>query len=1633
MQYLIVCCCIHLFQNEEYAINGATPVNQLHAEPILKPLLATASPNLSVRKPTQSSNHSKSGGDTTPVVPPRGKKSGKKTAPKPPEIAVNTAKRSESESSTDSNMSTDSSNNLKVRKRDSDRDRRKGRVGSDLVVQLEAYINSQEHTYDEVNSGKNKKVLAPPCHLDDNAVAKLNEFSQGRRIDVLDILREEGERLGMGLNIQHTKGPNSVIQGVFVKNVNPEGAADRAEGASKGLCAGDELLAVNGDILREKTYTETVKLLSDLPLNVQVVVARERDYDDVETDRWLTKNAENALQPVKLNENQLWMKIEKHAPQMSPHTSMKNLDQETRYLWQMVESLPTMRDSYNPEDSQSSMEGLKNGPIYASPGELTQSEEEIIRSQETSSLNTTSSGHSLPRKVGSPLPDVPVSDRDEESLTSPTFSVEMSDNEEDLDDLLMLETEVLGEEEENEEEEEHRYSMPLPKSERIVPDQGEQFESTPSPEVVEEEVIVPQEEKNHVYATMGPFQDEDEEIIDETTGERVYDMPPDYLRDNQGDPEMLCLNPPPITDIDDLINSDEESESSKPQTVRAKGDDIIDALKMLTDDDAPVVQENHNYDVISCADDEEQDSEMPEEELRHLASSPEKDGFGTRKPFEIEEDFASTPMIPALTPPTDSSSFDFGLPDSKNSTMDFSISSTPMLPPLPFDSSPEMTPPPPFTSPPPVPATLPPPLRSPSKGSINETPIKPVIVKETESCPDGYAAITPVDASQTFAAPPEIINEPLYVDPDANDPIDNTKLGSAVDNIFSSALGSDDPDGNMNLGVDGVVRRVRPSTLAPLPRPPTAFRDDSSSACSSPEKSIDFTPPSPFMDGLGLETKSISGESSSSLDISDTSDSEYDDEEPPIVSPLTIEIPPSYQDFSTIHGPEEEIEKRRLNKSFSTGSSDGRLLLKADLGDVSSSSDDDDDELNLSVQTARRQDISGISDADTSRTSIENVPLSPVSEPVIQPKTLSPVLAHNILSEHLPQLHKSDSSGSELDLTSPRLPPDGHEFPEASTCQSIALTNRVDSPPAPKDVTSPSSKTSPDGSAQAALVQAVQKSPLPRPRNFEKPILPKKPLLPGASSKPATSPKPSPRTFVFGSDSTSPRKSPPATLRGVDISPSGSFEERAAKFGTVLKKATPPISPRSTPPMSPRNTPPMSPDASKPGSPPRSPSKSSPRIASPKPKSSLLSPKESPKIPVVEEVIAVTKVESEKLSPTLLLSPKSPTGKVNSDTSDSAESSPRSDDLDKLKNSVPPLKMSDSPVKPSILDSKGVRSASPSPKLKGLSVPKKLSSTTSTSQNTRTGMPKVGLGYTKSPPVLLPVKPSTGSSQPSSNANKPKLNVKRFSWGTGKNDSDKQDTIAQTTAPSVENQESTKVEPKQKPMMPLRRLHGGVQNPLKPLKGDLNRAEPVIQSDIVVNRAEISQSSPPPKSKAVDMPKLNRKDRPDSGIGTLEKDRSAPMSQSPPSSKPVLPPKPNSPLVSTDTNEEIPPALPAKTSPPALPAKTSPRSKPDVTSRKTETPPPLPSSPPPPLPTSSPPKVDQSKAVEINGSSPVDSDADSDDEAPPALPSKPPPSLCVSSPSSDDSHDVSLNADENPEEGVLEIKVRIIFSLSLFV
>ncbi|XP_013382984.1 uncharacterized protein LOC106153557 [Lingula anatina] len=75
-------------------------------------------------------------------------------------------------------------------------------------------------------------------------------------------------------------------KGVFVKNVIPGGAAERASGSEKGLCPGDEILQVNGRSLRNMTHSEAITYFQEIPLRVMLTIKRgvEKQFISSESD-----------------------------------------------------------------------------------------------------------------------------------------------------------------------------------------------------------------------------------------------------------------------------------------------------------------------------------------------------------------------------------------------------------------------------------------------------------------------------------------------------------------------------------------------------------------------------------------------------------------------------------------------------------------------------------------------------------------------------------------------------------------------------------------------------------------------------------------------------------------------------------------------------------------------------------------------------------------------------------------------------------------------------------------------------------------------------------------------------------------------------------------------------------------------------------------------------------------------------------------------------------------------------------------------------------------------------------------------------------------------------------------------------
>ncbi len=103
----------------------------------------------------------------------------------------------------------------------------------------------------------------------------ITEKTEQVNTEVLVIHRLPGEKLGMGLSIESVGGDDDPIKGVFVENIVPGGAADKATGGTQGICVGDEILAINGTPLKDVSYSETVAFFREMPLRMILMVSRK--------------------------------------------------------------------------------------------------------------------------------------------------------------------------------------------------------------------------------------------------------------------------------------------------------------------------------------------------------------------------------------------------------------------------------------------------------------------------------------------------------------------------------------------------------------------------------------------------------------------------------------------------------------------------------------------------------------------------------------------------------------------------------------------------------------------------------------------------------------------------------------------------------------------------------------------------------------------------------------------------------------------------------------------------------------------------------------------------------------------------------------------------------------------------------------------------------------------------------------------------------------------------------------------------------------------------------------------------------------------------------------------------------------
>ena len=1413
-----------------------------------------------------------------------------------------------SEEDVDMNMSSSETKNAVMRVARTEH-KRLGRVGSELAAEFEAFVSAQTLKNDSLPWVESQKVakelLGLQEHFTQEELSELKHHADGRRLEVLTIERLIGEKLGMGLNIQHTQEENSLTQTVQIKTVQEGGVADRATGGSSGMVVGDEILAVSNQILKNRPYLDTVQILSNLPLRVKVVVARaEEDSEDDDSMGQDSRESESnssgrsSCGDNRFQEEDIWKRIENTRVDnvlgvyLSPKNSHLQINEKTKHTW-----------DNKSEDIWQKVEGKQNSNVYLKKENIRANFVNDVKSlQHSSRLSPTHKKHKqqLKFRSRSPSPRTPALGEDTLSRdSSPTvsFSMDVTDeNEDDLEDLLMLETEPLSEQEEDDDDGNDR-------EEKSV-------------------YYTPQESQN---ASNLKFMKSLKVDLDDS----LYQTPSENFGSKDTLDEGLGGNDPPVTDIDDLLASDdgymetEESDlrNSPPNSTKGnksqvagspryeqrrarhhlrndakgivKSSPVISSMKqkmeITVSKEAPVVstspppvqtpsprtsptrstpspQSSKERSPVKSPD--SLNSNEPEsvvkrdkKELsgvsrRYRSSRVDKDVFKQRRnmfeaaskdaaPLPLPVNKPKTPStaqtkskLSAISPETPTApSVQANVSSSKSSSTHnvISRSATPKANDIPASEQVSM--------------------------QSNADVAKPESPKNGQ---DQEVFGADIRAMSSVASSMERLNE-------AKSPEPANPLASAVDHIFASVMDDaleDTSNEGLYLGETSQTDiSVSSDTKMDMPvmRPPTGFRDDSSlepsqSHLEDLDSDDDVDDDDNIPDNIADESDSeedLSGSSSSSGGSNGRRD--------------TFDCQPNWDHRKgTVIKVVSPVVARSKAMSPPTVA---KKLLKADALNFNSDSSDDEQEtpkgpiiLPLPANLLEKQ-------IKSKAVKKEVTPAVSSAEKAFQGQD-----DHSSEKGDSPRnnVEHTDSLTSDETPMSPRLPPDGHEFPEQiPKCSSPASSNNAGT--SPKDsstvqkITSPDSSTSPVVPESSVVARASPEQSTPS----AKPSLPKKPDLSmlALSSKSPVSPtaptakmslaslssqsqnKTQPTFFKdvklksppkVGSDDvfTSPRTSPKLGSPKFGLNRWGSREKsdgdedivarRGALFGEVIKRRTssssssttssPPPTPARTP--SPTHIPRSKSDGgnkveSSPGQ--RDHDSLSSTISSEIDEVDLENDQSSPPLPGNPPTDA-QKTENSKFAntdsfnegsdndvdssdgvnssecatvknPELTTKPtpssetavvpsksdalktqnKDSTAAKESKTPSVAPVSKETSLLSRLGNTgttrsvAPPLKPSPSAIKPSILDSMNTVS-SPNQKLKGLSVPKKLTSATSPGSSIQAGQPKVGvplLSSTKPKQMLLPTRgtpATTASAGALSIGLKSKLNARRFSW-----------------------------------------------------------------------------------------------------------------------------------------------------------------------------------------------------------------------------------------------------------------------------
>ncbi|XP_033111771.1 uncharacterized protein LOC117112733 [Anneissia japonica] len=200
----------------------------------------------------------------------------------------------------------------------------------DLVSQYEAVLEAYEEAMksEEVNDEFTKF---------DQSENSVNSFYHLDRdsVKVVEIQRNHGERLGMGIDIQGSSSSPTHVTEVFVQVIHKEGPVARANngGATQKVLEGDKILEINGKSLEGLSYSDVVSVFNRLPEKFNLI---------------LSKNGRKVSDHSTAKESVFWSKIEGIKNELALNAKNKSSNGFEFKFWKSIENhgkaLSSLRD-----------------------------------------------------------------------------------------------------------------------------------------------------------------------------------------------------------------------------------------------------------------------------------------------------------------------------------------------------------------------------------------------------------------------------------------------------------------------------------------------------------------------------------------------------------------------------------------------------------------------------------------------------------------------------------------------------------------------------------------------------------------------------------------------------------------------------------------------------------------------------------------------------------------------------------------------------------------------------------------------------------------------------------------------------------------------------------------------------------------------------------------------------------------------------------------------------------------------------------------------------------------------------------------------------------------------------------------